>query len=401
MEKKKGLVRVKKVKEEFGELSSENDDNIERTPSQPPPLERPSEPPQVDQSSRGPGRPSTSLTPRNVHRRLSYISKRVVRDIRASDLSNDENQKALVEASSLLPNNNLLRGIREATNIEKVALLKQAFENAKKLLEKQKKDKRNQNVAEIRHVLTKGMSTSETATLVGCRNHTARRIIRGDGLVQSGSPVIKTHSRDKLCPEEIQLYKDFFENKTDVRSGASTQLRQLGQSKHDLMFALFASFPSMLREIATSNQTLLQNARQTLKKTRFQIALVASQERMGLSDEQEYAIRYSFMKKKYQTKLKNKHTTETRVIVPPKPSCYKNANQTELSTYITTLETLLKQKTDIEDRLRDCGHLNRASKPLSKAPDKGLAEEEVPMEVTIALKDLRNLRIKIQEVGNV
>ena len=102
--------------------------------------------------------------------------------------------------------------------------------------------------------------------------------------------VVKSSKRGtKICQAEETIYRQWFETRTDVRSGSANQLRQMSHSKHGLMFDLFASFPRELRSFSKSSEgkDILCQSMQKLKKTRFEIAMVASSKPLTITDDDE------------------------------------------------------------------------------------------------------------------
>ena len=243
-----------------------------------------------------------------------------------SNKSDDpEIQKALIQAAALKAVKKMLPVFHDYA--KKAQIMQAAHDNSKRLAQQQNKDKKHRNRMEIRKELTANFSSKEIAEFVDCGRHTARRI-RSQTVPLTTSNVIRDHST-KLCDEEQKLYKEYFENKTEVRSGSSTQLRQLTVSKHDLMFDLFASFPQLLRQQCKSNQQLLLSATQAVKKTRYQVALIASSTPRWESPDDEYLIRHCYIKQKYKKKLEDKQSQKKRLSIEPK-KFYKTTAQSDL-----------------------------------------------------------------------
>ena len=266
------------------------------------------------------GRPIVSDNPRNVRRRENEYEKKLVREATKLDLSLPINQKILMDASKSRAGQKYFPGFRSTIPpLENFDQVKKVFENSKELLQssKSKLDTRG-----TRNKLTQGLSAKQISNVTGLSQRTGRRILatnRISGTDHSGPgasdtvQVVKSSRKNRtrgLCDLEIDIYRKWFEKKTEVRSGSATILRQVSSSKHEFLFDLFASFPSLLRHACTSpeGKTALDQARQSFHKTRFQIALVSSHPPQGVEihDDEEYSIRHEYVKNRYKESLKKK-----------------------------------------------------------------------------------------------
>jgi len=318
------------------------------------------------------GRPISSASRRNQRRRESYRENQIVQEVLQLDVTNVESQKVLVAASTLKLGQKYLSGFLppSSQSVEYIQKVKLVHENTKTLLQNKKSSHEKR---EMMQLITQGLTSKDISHVTGLSERTGRRIAafnRNEAVKNSlqSVPVIKTKMHHKLCDFEVQIYKRWFESNTEVRSGSSTVLRQVPTSKHQFLFGLFASFPSLLRSASKSpgGQLALQKAQQSHDKTRFEIALISSQ--TEVPDVNEYSVRYEYIKNRYKELLQKKAK-----IINKKPKRLSKKTE-EFAASIFQLETM--ERHPVQKRIKEIMQIIKTEKQDKEtATNKNLKSE--------------------------
>ena len=303
------------------------------------------------------GRPIKTSDRRNQRRREYQIENRLIKMASQSDLNKLENQQVLMVASELKAGKKRLSGLQPShISVDYLRQVKQVHDNSRVLLQSSKS---THEKCEMRYMLTQGLTPKDIAEVTGLSQRSGRRIAayNRNSISEHATdtvPVVKSgkNSHRSLCEFEIQIYKHWFESNTEVRSGSSTVLRQVTSSKHAFLFGLFASFPSLLRSACKSidGEMALNQARQSINKTRFQIALLASYDcQTPEVVNNEYSVRYEYVKNRYKQFLQKKQS---------------KTKQKKTSNYLLKLQNLLLEF--FFWNLSNAIHYKKKSKKLGK-----------------------------------
>ena len=385
------------------------------------------------------GRPPVKTDRRNLRRRERSEEIRLIKQLSQQDITKKENHQALIAAAALAAGKQKLPMFRPPVTTEQVQQLQILHANSKILAET--KGKVNSK-SEMRAILARNLDNKTTMNLLNCSESTSRRMRQSnqpesnrispnvsnefskfldstgvresepriqlipktindveqkDHVITAVPYVVKCskRGRGKICPTEKSIYKQYFESKTDVRSGSSNQLRQMHYSKHVLMCDLFASFPSQLRSFCKSSEGVdfLSAAKEKLKKTRFEIAVVESSKPLqNISEAEEHTIRLRYAKEKYMKHLEEKRSQKVK--------SKKIISDTGTTTLVTTsydncFRTLINELQEAKQTVQT--NIKRIQNE-TKTTNEAELPEGIKEELLASKKQLHRINNQLQEV---
>lgn len=342
------------------------------------------------------GRPITSDTRKNKRRRERYLENKCVTRATNSDWRDPKCQKVIEAVSELKAGKGLLQGFQTIFSSEYIRHVKQLHENSRSFLQT---SNFNYEKCQARHILTQNLTPKNIAVMTGLSERSGRRIAafnrqkaaEHNSFKHAIAVVKSTRIHPKICDFEVLIYKEWFLSNTDVRSGSSTELRQVSNSKHEFLYGLFACFPSLLRSASKTLQgkAALEQAMQSQTKTRFQIALISSQE----VQDDEYSVRYEFIKHRYREHLKRKQAPNI-VSKCPKTSFTRLTKKAEVfNNSVLILENNTRQP--LQKIIKE---IQQALKKLKLADDCS-KKVKLEQELVEKRKELHQVNCEIQKVS--